>query len=157
MSADLRQGRFKDQLGDQLEAAARRRTELRGLPAPLGASPGQQSWSRPKLALAAGFLIIVAGALALVAAPTSTSRAEANMLEFTYEQDQTIVEVTGGPEVHPGDPVVLFGGQGSDRITAQEWSDRLDTIPYEVVCGFSVRLPRQVRPDALSATLRAAG
>lgn len=60
--------------------------------------------------------------------------------------DQTIVEVTGGPEVHPGDQVVLLGEQGDERITAQEWADRLDTIPYEVVCGYSVRLPRRVRP-----------
>lgn len=60
--------------------------------------------------------------------------------------DQTIVDVTDGPPVRAGDPVVLLGDQGSDRITAQEWADRLDTIPYEVVCGFSVRLPRQVRP-----------
>jgi alanine racemase len=71
--------------------------------------------------------------------------------------DQTIVEVTGGPEVHPGDPVVLLGAQGDECITAQEWADRLDTIPYEVVCGFSVRLPRQVRSRSLPVDLRAAG
>jgi hypothetical protein len=58
--------------------------------------------------------------------------------------DQTIVEVTDGPAVRPGDPVVLLGDQGSERITAQEWAERLDTIPYEVICGFSVRLPREV-------------
>ncbi len=56
--------------------------------------------------------------------------------------DQMIVEVTDGPDVAPGDPVVLLGSQGSESVTAQEWADRLDTIPYEVVCGFSVRLPR---------------
>jgi alanine racemase len=71
--------------------------------------------------------------------------------------DQTIVEVTGGPEVRPGDPVVLLGAQGDECITAQEWADRLDTIPYEVVCGFSVRLPRQVRSRSLPVDLRAAG
>jgi alanine racemase len=71
--------------------------------------------------------------------------------------DQTIVEVTGGPEVRPGDPVVLLGEQAGECVTAQEWADRLDTIPYEVVCGFSVRLPRQVRPHAVSVDLRAAG
>lgn len=56
--------------------------------------------------------------------------------------DQTIVEVTDGPDVSPGDPVVLLGSQGDEQVTAQEWAERLDTIPYEVVCGFSVRLPR---------------
>jgi alanine racemase len=58
--------------------------------------------------------------------------------------DQLIVEVTDGPPVLPGDPVVLLGDQGDERITAQEWADRLDTIPYEVICGFSVRLPREI-------------
>ena len=64
--------------------------------------------------------------------------------------DQLIVEVTDGPPVRPGDPVVLLGVQGDERIDAQEWADRLDTIAYEVVCGFSARLPRRVEP--LSAT-----
>ncbi len=58
--------------------------------------------------------------------------------------DQLIVEVTAGPPVRPGDPVVLLGEQGDERITAVEWADRLDTIAYEVVCGFSVRLPRRI-------------
>jgi alanine racemase len=70
--------------------------------------------------------------------------------------DQTIVEVTGGPEVRPGDPVVLLGAQGDESITADEWADRLDTISYEVICGFSVRLPRTAlsRRSAPSVTLR---
>ena len=51
--------------------------------------------------------------------------------------DQLIVEVTDGPPVRPGDPVVLLGVQGDEQIDAQEWADRLDTIAYEVVCGFS--------------------
>jgi alanine racemase len=58
--------------------------------------------------------------------------------------DQLIVEVTDGPPVRPGDPVVLLGAQGDERISAQEWAERLETIPYEVICGFSVRLPREV-------------
>jgi alanine racemase len=57
--------------------------------------------------------------------------------------DQTIVEVTEVPDVAPGDEVVLLGSQGDEEITAQEWADRLDTIGYEVVCGFSARLPRR--------------
>ena len=55
----------------------------------------------------------------------------------------------GAPR-RPGRAARCAGERG---ITAQEWADRLDTIAYEVVCGFSVRLPRQVRPHALSATL----
>lgn len=59
--------------------------------------------------------------------------------------DQLVVEVTDGPPVAAGDEVVLLGRQGDDEITAQEWADRLDTIAYEVLCGFGPRLPRVPR------------
>ena len=44
------------------------------------------------------------------------------------------------------DDVVLFGSQGDERITAEEWGDRLGTIGYEVVCGIGPRVPRVYRP-----------
>ena len=56
--------------------------------------------------------------------------------------DQLMVEVTDGPVVEAGDEVVLLGRQGDEQITAQEWADLLDTISYEVVCGFGPRMPR---------------
>lgn len=57
--------------------------------------------------------------------------------------DQFVVEIDpGGPDVRPGDEVVLIGEQGGDRIGAEEWASRLDTISYEIVCGFSARMPR---------------
>jgi alanine racemase len=43
-----------------------------------------------------------------------------------------------------GDHAVLIGEQGSQRITADEWADRLDTIAYEIVCGISARVERVV-------------
>lgn len=57
--------------------------------------------------------------------------------------DQLMVEVTDGPAVAVGDEVVLIGIQGDDEITAAEWAGRLDTIGYEIVCGFGPRLPRR--------------
>jgi alanine racemase len=57
--------------------------------------------------------------------------------------DQLVVEVTDGPAVDVGDEVVLLGRQGDEQVTAEEWAARLDTIAYEVVCGFGPRLPRQ--------------
>ena len=57
--------------------------------------------------------------------------------------DQLVVEVTDGPPVAPGDEVVLLGEQLGAAIGAQDWADRLDTIAYEIVCGFSARLPRR--------------
>lgn len=49
-----------------------------------------------------------------------------------------------GPEtqVRPGDPAVLIGAQGDERILCEEVAARLDTITYEVTCGISARVPR---------------
>lgn len=57
--------------------------------------------------------------------------------------DQLVVEVTDGPSVSVGDEVVLIGAQGDERVTAEEWAGLLDTISYEIVCGFGPRLPRR--------------
>jgi alanine racemase len=57
--------------------------------------------------------------------------------------DQLMVDV-GDVDVAVGDRVVLIGGQGRERVRAEEWADRLGTIGYEVVCGISERIPRLV-------------
>jgi alanine racemase len=56
--------------------------------------------------------------------------------------DMTMIDVTGIPGVALYDEVVLLGAQGNDRITAQEIADRTHTIPYEVLCAVSARVPR---------------
>jgi alanine racemase len=58
--------------------------------------------------------------------------------------DQLMVDC-GDDQVEIGDEVVLLGVQGLDRISAEEWADRLGTIPYEVVCGIGPRVPRRYR------------
>ena len=40
---------------------------------------------------------------------------------------------------------IPHGRQGDDEIAAEEWAERLDTITYEIVCGFGARLPRMYR------------
>lgn len=55
--------------------------------------------------------------------------------------DQLMVDC-GDDDVADGDDVVLIGQQGDEEITAQEWADRVDTIPYEIVCGIGPRVPR---------------
>jgi alanine racemase len=60
--------------------------------------------------------------------------------------DQFMVDVGDG-EVATGDEVVLIGAQGDERVTAEDWADRLGTIGYEIVCGISARIPRVVRDD----------
>ena len=55
--------------------------------------------------------------------------------------DQMMVDC-GDDAVHVGDEAVIFGSQGNDRITVEDWALALDTISYEVVCAVSGRVPR---------------
>jgi len=56
--------------------------------------------------------------------------------------DMTMVDVTGMPDVRPGDEVVLIGSQGEDTITADEVAAWAETINYEIYCALSHRVPR---------------
>ncbi len=67
--------------------------------------------------------------------------------------DQFMVDV-GDHAVAVGDEVVLLGAQGDQRVRAEEWAERLGTIGYEIVCGISARVPRVIRPDAVSSSDR---
>lgn len=61
--------------------------------------------------------------------------------------DQLMVDVGAlGGVVEVGDEVVLIGRQGDERIRAEEWADRVDTIGYEIVCGITGRVGRR-EPD----------
>jgi alanine racemase len=66
----------------------------------------------------------------------------------TITMDQLLVDCgpAGSPEadaVRVGDPVVLLGRQGGESVGAGEWAERLGTIPYEITCGISPRVPRR--------------
>ncbi|MGB9808731.1 MAG: alanine racemase [Caldanaerobacter sp.] len=56
--------------------------------------------------------------------------------------DQTMIDVTDIEGVDVGDEVVLFGWQGELSISADEVAKKLNTIPHEVYCGISRRVPR---------------
>jgi alanine racemase len=56
--------------------------------------------------------------------------------------DQFMVDC-GDDDVAVGDEVVLLGRQGTESIRAEDWAERLGTIPYEIVCGISARVPRR--------------
>lgn len=56
--------------------------------------------------------------------------------------DQLMVGIPQGMTVQPGDSVVLLGQQGQESITALEIATIAGTIPYEIFCDFSERLPR---------------
>ena len=56
--------------------------------------------------------------------------------------DQLMLDV-GDLPVEVGDEVVLLGRQGDEVVSASEWAELLDTIPYEIVCGIGPRVPRR--------------
>ena len=56
--------------------------------------------------------------------------------------DQIMVDVGPGSEIVAGDEVVLLGRQGNEEITIYEICQKLNTIPYEVTCWVSGRVPR---------------
>ena len=54
------------------------------------------------------------------------------------------IAVDLGPEtdVQPGEPAVLIGRQGDERILCEEVAARIGTINYEVTCALARRVPR---------------
>lgn len=56
--------------------------------------------------------------------------------------DQFMVDI-GDAEAYVGDEVVLIGRQGDEEIKLEEISRLCDTIPYEILCGFNDRTPRE--------------
>jgi len=59
--------------------------------------------------------------------------------------DQTVVDVTDVPGVTRGDEVVLVGRQEGAEISITEFSRWSDTIPWEVLCSVTKRVPRVYR------------
>ncbi|MFQ5752669.1 MAG: alanine racemase [bacterium] len=59
--------------------------------------------------------------------------------------DQTMVDVGLESQVEVGDEVVLLGCQGKEEITIYEICEKLNTIPYEVTCWVSGRMPRHYK------------
>ena len=54
--------------------------------------------------------------------------------------DQMMVDVSAVPAVQTDDEAILWGGAVSD--SAEDIARKTDTIPYEVLCGVSRRVPR---------------
>ncbi|MGB2869939.1 MAG: alanine racemase [Bacteroidota bacterium] len=59
----------------------------------------------------------------------------------TICMDQCMVDC-GMNDVSVGDEAILVGRQGDQQITAWDLADRMGTIPYEICCGISARVPR---------------
>jgi alanine racemase len=63
----------------------------------------------------------------------------------TVSMDNITIDLGPETDVEPGAPAVLIGAQGSERILAEEVASRLETINYEVTCGISQRVTREVQ------------
>ncbi|MGD9487140.1 MAG: alanine racemase [Calditrichaceae bacterium] len=56
--------------------------------------------------------------------------------------DQFVVEIGLNSDIQIGEETVLIGSQGGDRIRVEEVARQIGTIPYEVTCSPSRRVPR---------------
>lgn len=60
----------------------------------------------------------------------------------TVCMDMIMVDLGENSPVKAGDEVVLMGRAGSESVGADEIGGLIGTIPYEVLCGVSKRVPR---------------
>ncbi|MEJ2202061.1 MAG: alanine racemase [Desulfuromonadaceae bacterium] len=65
----------------------------------------------------------------------------------TVCMDWTLIDVTDIPGAEVGDQVTLLGRDNGNRISAEEWAERIDSISYEVFCQVSKRVPRVYRDE----------
>lgn len=66
----------------------------------------------------------------------------------TITMDQCAIDVTHVSNVNVGDVVTFLGGDSEN--TADDWANLLDTISWEILCGFKHRLPRINVMNAIS-------
>jgi alanine racemase len=65
-------------------------------------------------------------------------------LAGSVTMDQALVATDPAAGVRAGDTAVLIGSHGGEAITAEEWAERLGTIPYEIVTRIGPRVPRRL-------------
>jgi alanine racemase len=56
--------------------------------------------------------------------------------------DLTVVDITDVSGVQVGDVATLLGDDGREEITLDELAELAGTISYEILTGFTERLPR---------------
>ncbi len=57
--------------------------------------------------------------------------------------DQTLVDLTNAPaDLQPGETVTLIGRQGDETIPLPELAAHIGTIPWEILCSVTKRVPR---------------
>lgn len=56
--------------------------------------------------------------------------------------DSTVVDVTGRDDVAAGDVATVMGRDGNAEITVEELAGHCDTIAYEILTGWTARVPK---------------
>jgi alanine racemase len=56
--------------------------------------------------------------------------------------DRSILDVSDIENPQVGEIVTILGTDGDNHIGADDWAETLDTISWEILCGFKHRLPR---------------
>ncbi len=56
--------------------------------------------------------------------------------------DQIMLDVTDFEDLQLGEVVTLIGKDNGLEISADDWAEQLNTISWEILCGFKHRLPR---------------
>ncbi|MGE5432600.1 MAG: alanine racemase [Syntrophomonadaceae bacterium] len=56
--------------------------------------------------------------------------------------DRIMFDIGVNGNIKENDEVILLGKSGSSVITAADWAKILNTIPYEITCNISKRVPR---------------
>ncbi|MBI5428537.1 MAG: alanine racemase [Nitrospinae bacterium] len=64
----------------------------------------------------------------------------------TICMDMCLIDVTDIPEAQVGDEAVILGRQGQEAISAEELAQQNGTVPYEILCAVSKRVPRVYLP-----------
>lgn len=62
----------------------------------------------------------------------------------TVTMDRIMFDI-GNDKIKVNDEVILLGKNGKLSIDAWDWSKKINTIPYEITCGISKRIPRVVQ------------
>jgi alanine racemase len=56
--------------------------------------------------------------------------------------DWLMTDLGAAHDVREGDEVILFGRRGDTAVPLWELAEIAETIPYEILCGISERVPR---------------
>ena len=62
--------------------------------------------------------------------------------------DQLVLDASDCPALESGSVVTLLGQDGDQQIRPSDWSERCQTIPWEILWGFKHRLPRLTAAQA---------